>query len=166
LLQLAWKQPVEGTPPNPSPLAAVFEQHHGLIFRTAYRITGNAADAEDVLQTVFLRLLRQGEPEMRQPESYLRRAAINASLDMIRDRGDQAAMPPDAAAPKESSEWKHALRQALSSLDPKHAEMFVLRYFEGHSNGEIAEMMGISSLLVAVTLHRTRARLQKQVLVG
>ena len=166
MLQLAWKQHVEGTPPNPSPLAAVFEQHHGLVFRTAYRITGNAADAEDVLQTVFLRLLRQGEPEMRQPESYLRRAAINASLDLLRDRGEPAVMPADAAAPAASGEWKHALRQALSKLDPKHAEMFVLRYFEGHSNTEIASMMGISSLLVAVTLHRTRARLQKSVLVG
>ncbi len=95
MLQLAWKQPVQGPPLTPSPLAAVFEQHHGLVFRTAYRITGNAADAEDVLQTIFLRLLRQEQTEMRQPESYLRRAAINASLDMIRDRSDQAAMPPD-----------------------------------------------------------------------
>jgi len=38
----------------------LFRVHHGLVFRTAYRITGNAGDAEDVLQTVFLRLLRRG----------------------------------------------------------------------------------------------------------
>ncbi|MBL8218886.1 MAG: sigma-70 family RNA polymerase sigma factor [Bryobacterales bacterium] len=163
MLQLAWKQPVQGPPLTPSPLAAVFEQHHGLVFRTAYRMTGNAADAEDVLQTIFLRLLRQEHTEMRQPESYLRRAAINASLDLIRDRSDQAAMPPDTAAPSEGGELRQELRQALAKLDPKHAEMFVLRYFEGHSNGEIAQMMGISSLLVAVTLHRTRARLQKTI---
>lgn len=163
MLQLAWKQPVQGPPLTPSPLAAVFEQHHGLVFRTAYRITGNAADAEDVLQTIFLRLLRQEHPELRQPESYLRRAAINASLDMIRGRGEQAAMPADTAAPQENGELRQSLRQALAKLDPKHAEMFVLRYFEGHSNGEIAQMMGISSLLVAVTLHRTRTRLQKSI---
>lgn len=163
MLQLAWKRTVEDSPPSASPLAAVFEQHHGLVFRTAYRITGNAADAEDVLQTVFLRLLRQQQPEMRQPESYLRRAAINASLDLIRDRGDRAAMPEDTAAPASGGELRHELRQALGRLDPKHAEMFVLRYFEGHSNGEIAEALGISALLVAVTLHRTRARLQKSI---
>lgn len=163
MLQLAWKQPVEGSPPSPSPLAAVFEQHHGLIFRTAFRITGNAADAEDVLQTVFLRLLRQQQPEMRQPESYLRRAAINVSLDLIRDRGEHAELPPQTPAPSASGELRQSLRQALAKLDPKHAEMFVLRYFEGHSNAEIATALGISSLLVAVTLHRTRARLQKSI---
>jgi RNA polymerase sigma-70 factor, ECF subfamily len=37
----------------------MFQTHNGLVFRTAYRITGNAADAEDVLQTVFLRMLRR-----------------------------------------------------------------------------------------------------------
>ncbi|MBL8177238.1 MAG: sigma-70 family RNA polymerase sigma factor [Bryobacterales bacterium] len=164
MLQLAWKQPVESPPLGPSPLAAVFEQHHGLVFRTAYRVTGNAADAEDVLQTVFLRLLRQANPDIRQAESYLRRAAINASLDILRERGDQAALPADAPSPAGGGELRHTLRQALAKLDPKHAEMFALRYIEGHSNAEIARMLGMSSLLVAVTLHRVRARLQKSVI--
>ena len=44
---------------QPTEFSRIFEAHHGMIFRTAYRITGNAADAEDVLQTIFLRLLRQ-----------------------------------------------------------------------------------------------------------
>lgn len=161
MLQLAWKHPVEGSPPTSNPLAAIFEQHHGLVFRTAYRITGNAADAEDVLQTVFLRLLRQQEPDMRQPESYLRRAAINVSLDVLRDRGHHAELPEQTPAAASTDDLRHSLGQALAHLDPKHAEMFILRYFEGHSNAEIAAALGVSSLLVAVTLHRTRAKLQK-----
>lgn len=151
-----------GPAPLPNPLESVFEQHHGLVFRTAYRITGNPADAEDVLQTVFLRLLKRNEPEpMHQPESYLRRSAINASLDLIRTRREVAtgALPEPAAGSGE--ELRHSLKQALASLDPKHAEMFILRFFEGHSNQEIARMLGVSALLVAVTLHRTRNRLQK-----
>ncbi|MGD0268453.1 MAG: sigma factor, partial [Candidatus Sulfotelmatobacter sp.] len=66
----------------PDELGTIFRAHYGLVFRTAYRITGNAGDAEDVLQTVFLRMLRRGrgaEP-LENPESYLRRAAINAAL--------------------------------------------------------------------------------------
>ena len=43
----------------PGELELAFRTHHALVFRTAYRITGNAADAEDVLQVVFLRLLRR-----------------------------------------------------------------------------------------------------------
>ena len=70
-------------------MARIFEDHHSLVFRTAYRITGNAADAEDVLRTIFLRLLsRQSRHPMIRQESYMRRAAVNASLDLIRSRRD------------------------------------------------------------------------------
>ena len=64
----------------PSELEQTFRSHHGMVFRTAFRITGNAADAEDVLQTVFVRLLRRTSESdaMENEESYLRRAAINA----------------------------------------------------------------------------------------
>src|SRR5881227_49836 len=60
-------------------LEEMFQRNHDRVFRTAYRVTGNAADAEDVLQTVFLRLLRreQSSGVLEKAESYLRRAAIN-----------------------------------------------------------------------------------------
>ena len=70
-----------------SNLELLFQQHHDRIFRTAYRVTGSTADAEDVLQTVFLRIVRTGEsvaPE--NPAAYFTRAAINASLDLLRHR--------------------------------------------------------------------------------
>ncbi len=61
----------------------LFRAHHERVFRTAHRITGSAADAEDVLQTVFLRLVKGQESYdlSGHPEAYLSRAAINASLD-------------------------------------------------------------------------------------
>ena len=69
-------------------LESLFQAHHGRVFRTAQRITGSAADAEDVLQTVFLRLIKgQEEYDLsKNPEAYLSRAAINASLDLLRSR--------------------------------------------------------------------------------
>ncbi len=72
----------------PDEFERVFRAYHGLVFRTAYRITGNAADAEDVSQMVFLRLFRReaDAPVLENEESYLRRAAINAALDVIRSR--------------------------------------------------------------------------------
>ena len=72
----------------PSELETLFQAHHGRVFRTAQRITGSAADAEDVLQTVFLRLIK-GQDDYdwsHNPEAYLSRAAINASLDLLRSR--------------------------------------------------------------------------------
>ena len=76
-------------------LERIFGEHHGLVFRAAYRITGNASDAEDVLQTVFLRLLKR-EPEAEpvgHMASFLHRAAVNAALDLMRSPAKGAAHP-------------------------------------------------------------------------
>ena len=150
-------------------LERTFEACHGLIFRTAYRITGNAADAEDVLQTVFLRLASRSASAatVEKEESYLRRAAVNASLDVVRSRQTMSAVPIEDTITNPSCtelrEMRDALRRALARLNPKWAEMFALRYFEGHDNGEIARMMKTSALVVGVTLHRARARLRKEI---
>lgn len=153
-------------------LEQTFVEHKDLVFRAAYRVTGNSGDAEDVLQTVFLRLLRQEVPaEIRNLPAYLHRSAINASLDLLRRRKDArtvsleeepnvgAAVSAATGAPAlEIREW---LRQALGRLNPRWAEMFVLRFIEDYSNREIAGMMQTSPAVVAVILHRTRAQLKK-----
>jgi RNA polymerase sigma-70 factor (ECF subfamily) len=142
------------------------------VFKAAYRITGNAGDAEDVLQTVFLRLVRRGRnaDALDNPESYLRRAAINAALDVIRSRQadhtvplpEEATdlMPPAPAQPDVA--LRQALARALAQLKPRPAEIFALRFIEGLSNQQIAQTLGISQVLVAVTVHRTRQQLRKE----
>jgi RNA polymerase sigma-70 factor, ECF subfamily len=151
----------------PGELEQAFRAHHALVFRTAYRITGNAADAEDVLQTVFLRLMRKPEQfdAMENAESYLRRAAINAALDVVRARQSihLTEMPelPDRGA-HHDSELRRGLAHALAQLKPRQAEVFALRFLEGLSNPEIARVLGISQVLVAVIVHRTRQQLKKE----
>ncbi len=153
----------------------LFAAHQQRLLRAAYRITGNMADAEDVAQSVFLRLLRTGAEEVDHPESYLYRAAINGALDVMRRRTadrsvalDEAAelhsvrpegAPDRAASSRELRTW---LRQALSSLSPRAAEMFVLRYLEDCSNRDIARITGSSAGVVAVTLFHARAKLRRQ----
>src|SRR5262245_61575415 len=78
----------------------LFREHHDRVFRAAYRITGSVVDAEDVLQTVFLRLSRRGDVNLEpNPGSYLRRAAINAALDLLRQRARTESIPIDDVAP-------------------------------------------------------------------
>lgn len=147
-----------------------FEAYSGMVFRTAYRITGNAADAEDVLQTIFLRLLRRdpSAPIPESEESYLRRAAVNASVDLIRARRTERRLPLTEAAgmtaEQSNADLRDGLRRALGELSPQAAEIFALRYFEDFSNREIAKALQISQVLVAVKLHRARQQLQKQLL--
>jgi RNA polymerase sigma-70 factor (ECF subfamily) len=66
----------------PQEFEALFEEHYVLVCRTAYGVTGRVEDAEDVVQTLFLRLLqREKSPELlKNPKGYLYRAAVNLSL--------------------------------------------------------------------------------------
>jgi len=159
----------EAIPALASGVEQLFRAHHGLVFRAAYRITGNATDAEDVLQTVFLRLLgRDGTAApLENSERYLRRAAINAALDVVRARRTAGCEPlPDShpgGGDLERGELRECLRRALASLNPQTAEIFALRFFEGYSNPEIARLLGLSLVRVAVTVHRARRHLQKQI---
>jgi len=158
-------------------LESVFREHHAMVFRAAYRVTGNANDAEDVLQTVFLRLIKR-DPSAEPVDnlaSFLHRAAVNAALDLMRARqtarsipldelepvlADSAHRAPDRAhAAGEIREW---LRGAVSRLNPRIAEMFSLRFFEGKDNPEIARLLNTTPGTVAVTLSRTRDRLEKE----
>ena len=158
-------------------LEAIFREHHALVFRAAYRVTGNAGDAEDVLQTVFLRLVKRdpdAEP-VGNMASFLHRAAVNAALDLVRSRQNIRNIPLDelepvlAEAPHRSPDRAHVsgeirewLRGALARLNPRIAEMFMLRFFEGKENPEIARLLNTTPGTVAVTLSRTRDRLQKE----
>jgi RNA polymerase sigma factor (sigma-70 family) len=121
-----------------------------------------------VLQTIFLRLLRRtSAPDaMQNDESYFRRAAINASLDVIRSRQSNPTVElvdvPGGRTEGEITELRQALGLALSKLPPRSAEIFTLRFIEGMSNREIARMLGISQVSVAVTIFRTRQQLRKE----
>ncbi|HEX7997233.1 MAG TPA: sigma-70 family RNA polymerase sigma factor [Pyrinomonadaceae bacterium] len=164
--------------PPPGMLESLFREHYDQIYRTAYRVTGSNADAEDVLQTVFLRLARRegGLDLSPSPGAYLHRAAINASLDLVRSRANarpvaledveaelrtNASLSP--AAQHEDSELRRLIQQAVSRLGTTASEMFVLRYFEGYGNREIAEMLNTSQMVVGVVLHRARTRLRKEI---
>ena len=162
----------------PGELEQLFQAHHGRVFRTAQRITGSAADAEDVLQTVFLRLLKGNEAYdlSQNPEAYLSRAAINASLDLLRSRGRSKSVAIDDVDSESltsrfrSPELEHSdrelqtlVRTAVARLGKTAGEMFVLRYYEGFDNKEIASIMKTSPLVVGVVLHRARTKLRKEI---
>jgi RNA polymerase sigma factor (sigma-70 family) len=164
-------QPVESR----QRLSDLFGMHHRRVLMSAYRITGSMADAEDVAQSVFLRLASSDEPALSNAGSYLYRAAINGALDLLRRRKAAASEPLDLAAgvasqargsrpdaEASSSELVRWLRAALSELSPRAAEMFTLRYVEEMDNREIAALMHTSQAVVAVTLHQARSRLKKR----
>ena len=160
-------------------LETLFRDHSEQIYRTAYRITGSAVDAEDVLQTIFLRLASSKEQRDLSPSpgSYLHRAAVNAALDLMRGRTRARSVSIESVEPTREftssdlnpeeahaeSQLRARVREAVARLGGRAATTFALRYFEGYDNREIAEMLGTSQMVVAVTLHRARTRLRKEI---
>src|SRR5580704_2763575 len=120
-------------------LEHIFDRHYELIYRTAYGLTGSAADAEDIVQTIFVRLLnRELPPDLSAtPERYLYRAAFNLSLNTIRDKkrevltGNLEAFDASYDTGEASAEdlaLDQALREAIAMLNPAAAQIVVLRY--------------------------------------
>jgi RNA polymerase sigma-70 factor (ECF subfamily) len=155
------------------PLAKEFEdlfrEHYQLIYRTAYGITGRSEDAEDVLQTVFLKLLRRKAiPDFQaNPKGYLYRAAVNLSLDALERRrrvfpAEETAQPCESTVDNEPyGITRKRLSEALAQLRPRAVEILILRYEHDYSDAEIARMLGTSRGVIAVSLYRSRARLKK-----
>src|SRR5690349_15890691 len=147
--------------------SALYAQHYEAVFRAALRITGNPADAEDVLQTVFLRVMAGSGAvgEVTVPAAYFRRAAVNASLDVLRRRETRAESGSDnlpLATVQPPLLLKERLRRALATLDRDDASLFLLRHVEGLSIEELAAMFEIERNNVSVRLHRIRVRLQAE----
>jgi RNA polymerase sigma-70 factor (ECF subfamily) len=155
------------TTPQPG-FAELFERHHQAVFRAALRITGSPADAEDVLQTVFLRILARGGTveDVTLPAPYFRRAAVNAALDVLRRREFHGESIYDEGTPQMAvpppTLLKERLRRALAVLDGDDASLFLLRHVEGLSIEELATMFQIGRNHVSVRLHRIRHKLQAE----
>jgi RNA polymerase sigma-70 factor (ECF subfamily) len=153
-------------------LEPIFDRHYELMYRTAYSLTGSAADAEDIVQTIFVRLLnRELPPDLSAtPERYLYRATFNLSLNTIRDKRRQVLTDNmevfDTAydtgdASTEDATVDQALHEAIAMLNPAAAQIVILRYVHDYSLVDIARMLGTTRSTVAVSLFRSRSRLRK-----
>ena len=149
----------------------LFREHYLLVYRTACVITGRPEDAEDVLQTIFLRLMRRSAPPdiRKNPKGYFYKAAVRLSLDTIRSRrrevltSDFGAIEARLCAEGSNSQVTpdRRLTEMLARLSPRTVEIVTLRYVHDCTEPEIAKLLHISRGAVAVTLFRARIRLRK-----
>jgi RNA polymerase sigma-70 factor (ECF subfamily) len=157
-------------------LAEIFREYSPIVYRTARSVTGNAEDAEDVLQTIFLRLIRSeysGQLK-KNPKAYLYRAAVNLSLDVLRARSrrafthevDRLETPLSTSSARFDDELHRRLNEALAHLSPDAVHVLVLRYVHNYSDAEISKLLGTSRGAIALKLFRLRARLKKLLSAG
>lgn len=149
---------------------AIVREHGRAVFGVAFRILGHAADAEDVVQEVFLEAQQQRKPQrIRDWSAFIKRLATFRAIDCLRRRrGDQSlhgvSEPDRADGPQQSAignELQHRLRHSLTLLPDQQATIFCLRYFEDLSYEQIASSLGISVSAVSTSLNKARARLRE-----
>lgn len=155
---------------DPEALDAVFREYGPMIYRTARAVTGSPEDAEDIVQTVFLRLVRGEYTANLQgnPRAYLHQAAVNLSLDVLRRRRRRtfihdveqlAVLAPPATAPGRLEHQQ--LDAALAELEPEAVHILTLRYVHGYTDTEIAGLLGTSRGAIALRFFRVRRRLKR-----
>src|SRR5689334_9905466 len=148
----------------------LFREHYPMVYRTAFSVTCSTEDAEDVLQTIFLGLLRREfPPDLKtNPKAYLYRAAFNRSLDIVRARR-RNVVPVEAEHIERaaSDDWEYAeeaerrLYEAIAHLHPTAVQILMLRYVHNLGVAEIASLLGTTRSTVGVSLFRSRVRLRK-----
>jgi RNA polymerase sigma-70 factor (ECF subfamily) len=150
-------------------LAEFFDRHAGLVNALALRILRDGADAEDVVQEVFLQAWRQAErfdPRRGTIEAWLCTIARTRALDRLRRKASRREDPAEAAPaptlgprPVETL----AVRDALRSLSPDQRHALELAYYEGLTQSEIAARLqvplGTIKTRIRTGLMRLRAAL-------
>lgn len=152
----------------------VFEElvaaHEPMVLRTAYRLLGQLADAQDAAQEVFLRLFRNLRNINGDPKGWLYRVTVNVCNDHHRRRRPVFELDEHRADPRLGPEGmitlderKRLLMQGLARLPERERAAVVLRDIEGLSTAEVAEILGVEEATVRSQISTARVRLAKYV---
>jgi RNA polymerase sigma-70 factor (ECF subfamily) len=152
----------------------ILSRDGGAVWRTAYRILRDRADAEECFQEAFLAALEfSRRNEVQHWRGLLLRLVTARAVDRLRRRRRQSArqqaadwdsLPDHAPTPfqtAQDAELSECLRTVLGRIPPKQAEVFCLHCLEGWSYREIAQQLAVSLDSVGVLLHRARKRLRQ-----
>lgn len=169
-------------PSELQPVESSFASHRAYLFGLCYRMTGDAATAEDLVQETFVRALAQPPVDRSLPWiPWLVRVATNLAIDALRRRKREVyvgpwlpglvetppGVPLEPLEPATDPELRLAAAQSLSYgfmlalevLTPMQRATLLLRDAFGYSGPQTAQMLGVSDNNVRITLHRARKRL-------
>ncbi|NUS03018.1 MAG: SigE family RNA polymerase sigma factor [Nonomuraea sp.] len=145
---------------------AFVDAHQRPLMRLAYLLTGEVHLAEDLLQSVLVRMIGRWSKlrHIDKLDAYARRVMVNQFISWRRRRGSGEvpnAEPYDRAySPEDSAVLRIVLRQALMRLTPKQRAVLVLRFYEDRTEREVADLLGCSLGTVKSQTHHALARLR------
>jgi RNA polymerase sigma-70 factor (ECF subfamily) len=157
----------------------LYRAHSPRLYAVAYRMLGQAEDAEDLLQEIFLLAFRKMDSYKGDASlgTWLYRLGVNACLDKLRSRARRNEqqtdwlddeVPPAAATSDGARGVVHRLdlERALKDLPPGCRAAFLLHDVEGFEHREVASMLGIAEGTSKSQVHKARARLRRLIEQG
>ncbi len=156
---------------------ALVEQYRDNVYRLAYRMCGNAYDADEAAQEAFVAAWRalpnfRGDAKF---STWLYRLTTNAAIDVMRREkrhkavgdGEMMEVADTSNSPQETverTEQQEAVQRALATLSAEYREVLLLRYMEELDYAEIAEVLKLPSGTVKSRINRAKAALKSALL--
>lgn len=139
----------------------LFQRYKDPVYRLALSMTGSPADAEDVCQTVFLKLLEK-RPDLppERERAWLLQVTANQCRSLWRWTRRRPTVPLDEALSVAAPQAETLLRQVMA-LPSKDRAVLYLHYYEGFSTREVGDMLHISQSAVTTRLLRARKKLKE-----
>jgi len=143
-------------------LTRLFQDYGDDVYRLAYSYLGSRPDAEDVCQTVFLKIAEgRGAPAPGREKAWLLTCAANACKNHLRSFWRRQVGELDESVPFQESRDREVHR-AVMSLPAKYRAVVHLYYFEGYDQGEIGEILHLTRTAVQTRMSRARTMLRKE----
>ena len=140
--------------------AAIFRAYRDDVYRLAICYTKSQEDAEDVCQTVFLKLMEQKSFQPGKEKQWLLRVTANECKNLLRSHWWKTTVPMDETVSVEPPEVNETLKAVLS-LEPKYRVVIYLHYYEMLSTEEIGKLLHITRSAVTTRLSRARQMLKE-----
>lgn len=148
----------------------IYNEYRNLMYHTANKILMNPSDAEDTVHQAFLRIIeileKIQEPKCPQTRSLVVIIVERKAIDLYRSRKRRTAVSIDeenvnvpAYSEIESFSERSAVAKAIAMLPTRYRELILLKYDNGFSEHEIAEMLSMSDANVKKTMQRAKAKL-------
>lgn len=139
----------------------LFHQYKNDVYRLALSYTRSPQEAEDISQSVFLRLMEHPRITPGKEKAWLMQVTANQCRSLLRSHWWSRTEPMPETIPASSDE-PDSVRDAVMSLDPKYRVVVYLYYYEQYTTREIAQILRISQSSVSTRLFRAREILKKR----
>ena len=150
------------TPDDKAKFERIYNRYRNLMYHVAYKVLGNHYDAEDAVHQAFVAIIRHlekiGDIDCPETRSFIVLITERKAIDLIRTSHSEKVIPlnEDLIGIEISAPGDHGLADALAKLPAHYREVLLLRFDNGYSTKELAQMLGMTESGVRKLIGRAK----------